>query len=480
MKTEYPYSFYLRILLVSLVIALLGLAPLPHAVGDLLHKATLAHNQGDLLAASQDLAQVALYYPWRYELNLQAARYALEAGDPKATIQYLERPGTVTRLSLDDLILLGDAYYQSGDGYMAEAIWKRVTQLGDSAPAYKRLADLYLLRQDYSSAINALQEFQYLDPSDPHLYYQLGTLYAATDPMKALPFLLQGIKVDPTTASQAQDLYDKIRTANLFDQPAYTILISGRQLANMGEWELATVAFRHATELQPGYADAWAFLAEAKQQVLIQKIGSAGKAGLSDLENAIQLDPNSILANTFMGMYWERQEDYSKAQYYLEQAITSNPNDPYLYSELGNILAKAGDLPAAETRYENAIQLAPDAPLFYCLLAEFALEQQIQIRELALPAARQALNLAPDDARSLDVMTQVMLMLQDYHSAERFSLKAIQVDPDYAQAYLHLGTVYINLEQPDLAKHWLNQARSVGSGTWIAAQAKRLLEYYYP
>ncbi len=480
MNAEYPRSFYLRILLVSLLIALLGLSPLPHAANTLLANAHQAIEQADWLSASEYLAKAGVITPWRYDLNLQAGRYAIDAGNAQAAITYFERPLTVNQLTTPDLLLLGDAYYQTGDPYRAEAIWIRVNQLGDSPQAYGRLANLYLQRHDYPSAIDALEKLIYLNPSETSLYYKIGTLYAVTEPMNALPFLVQAAEVDPGRASLAKDLYAKIRTANLFDEPAYTLLISGRQLANFGEWGLASVAFQHAIDLQPGYADAWAFLGEARQQVLLQNGGASGEAGLPELERSMQLDPNSVLGNTFTALYWERQQDYSQAQRYLERAITLNPTDPYLYSELGNILSKAGDLPAAETRYEDAIQLAPMDPLFYCLLAEFALEQQIQIRELALPAARQAIDLDPGNARALDVMAQVMFALQDYHSAERFSLKALQADPGYAQAYLHLGTVYIYLQQPDLAQQWLSQAESVGVNTWVAAQAQRLLEYYYP
>lgn len=435
---------------------------------------------GDWGAASQDLAEAARYYPWRYELNLQAGRYAYEAGEAQAAIEYLEQASKVTSLSVDDLILLGDAYHQTGDENMAEAIWKHSTQLGETDQAYERLADLYLGRKDYASALGSLQKLLALKPSETPLYYQIGTLFAASDPEKALPYLIQAVEVDPTHARQAQDLYDKIRTATLFDQPAYTLLIAGRQLASMGEWEFATSAFHRATELQPGYADAWAFQGEARQQVARLESASNADPGKAELDMAIKLDPSSILANTFMGIYWERQEDYAQAQHYLERAIVYNPKDPYLYSELGNILSKAGDLPAAKSTYEQAIQLAPQDPLFYCLLAEFALEQQIQIRELALPAARQAVSLDPDHARALDDMAQVMLMLEDYHSAERFALKALQTEPGYAPAYLHLGTAYVFLEEPEQAKRWLNLVKTIQAEPWVSFQAQRMLDYYFP
>jgi tetratricopeptide (TPR) repeat protein len=479
-KTDSPLYFYLRILLVSIFIALLGLTPAPHAAGTLLANAYQSITAGDLQNAAKNLASAASYFPWRVDLNLEAAHYAFQAGDPKSTIEYLERPGTISQLTPDDLIMLGDAYNQSGNSPMAEAIWKHITELGDSIPATQRLVDLYLQRKDYASTASYSQKLLFLNPFNVHLYYQIGLLYAVTDPVKALPFLTQAVEIDSANALDAQVLHDKIRTANLFDEPAYTYLIIGRQLANFGEWEFASAAFQHAVSLRPGYADAWALLSEAHQQITLQETGLASDVGLPELELAIQLDGSSILVNTLMGLYWERQEDYSQAQQYLEHAIASSPDDPYLYAELANILSKAGDLPAAQSAYESAIQLTPQDPLFYRQLAEFAMENQIQIRELALPAARQAILLNPRDASSLDVMAQVMLMLQDYHSAERFSLSALQSDPEFSTAYLHLGTAYLYLGESSLARKWLGLAETVDPDSWVAAQAKRLIDFYFP
>ena len=480
MKIPPSLSIYLRILVVSLFVALLGLSARPHAAARLLENARQSITSGDLLTASKALAGVTEYFPWRYELNLAAGRFAMQAGDPKQAIQYLERPGTISHLSYDDMILLGDAYNQSGDPFMAKAIWERVTELDDSSQADERLAKLYLQRKDYPHAIAELQNILSKKPSDIPRYYQIGSLYAATDPSKSLPFLIQAAEIDPNNGTRAQTLHNKIRTASLFNEPSYTLLIAGRQLADWGEWELAAEAFHNATVLRPEYADAWAFLGEARQQLSLMETNPVSDAGYAELYHALQIDPKSTLANTFMGLYWERQGDYLQANNYIERAITASPNDPFLHSELGNILAKMGDLPAAQSAYEAAIQLTPQDPLFYRLLAEYALQYQIQTRELALPAARQAISLDPGNASSLDVMAQVMLMLEDYHSAERFAQSALQVDPGFTAAYLHLGMAYAYLQEPDLARQWLNQAKIANPDSWIATQAKRMLEYYFP
>lgn len=480
MKSYSPLSFYLRILGVSLFVALLGLAPYQLTAEKLLDKANRAIQAGDSQTAADSLARAAVYYPWRYELNIDAARYAFSANDPQSTILYLERPGTVSHLSVKDIRLLGDAYARTGNSAMAVAIWKRTIELGDTIDATQRLADLYLEKKDYPAAAGYLQQLVIFDPSRNQLYYQIGLLYAVSDPPKALPFLVQATDMDPIDAPHAKALYDKIRTAALFDLPAYTSLIVGRQLADWGEWQMAWAAFSTAVSLKPDYADAWALFSEAKQQVTIQETGAASGLGLSELERAIQLDSHSVLVNTLMGIYWERQGDYAQAEQYMLHAINTSPEDPYLYSELANIYSKSGDLPTAQATYEKAIELTPRDPVFYRQLAQFALDNQIQTRALALPAARKALIIDPKDANSLDVMAQVMLMLLDYHSAERFSMSAVQSDPTYAPAYLHLGTACLYEGKSELAHEWLSKAITVEPNSWVAAQATRLLQYYFP
>jgi tetratricopeptide (TPR) repeat protein len=376
--------------------------------------------------------------------------------------------------------MLGDAYQKSGNYPMAETIWKYVIERGDDLPATQRLADLYLMQNDYPSAAVYLQQLLQLDPSKIHMYYQIGELLAVTDPLKALPFLAQAAALDTVEAPQAKTLYEKLRTANLFGDPSYTLLTAGRQLANNGEWKLALAAFQQSVSLRPAYSEAWALLGEAKQHIALQETGAASDIGQAELELALQLDSGSVLANTLAGMYWERREDYSQASIYLQKAISLSPDDPYLYTALGNNLSEAGDLPSAQLAYESAIQLQPKEPLFYRLLAQFALDNNIQIRELALPALRQALLINPKDSKTLDMMAEVMLALMDYQSAERYALEAVRADAGYAPSYLHLGISYLYQGKSTLALHWLSMAQSIDPASWAAGQATMMIDAYFP
>ncbi len=480
MKTASPVLFYLRILVIGLFISALSLAHVPKLAMEDMGVAQRDLAAGDPQAAARHLADIASFFPWRYDLNLTAARYAFQAADYAAAIRYFERPGTVSHLSTEDILMLGDAYAQAGNSAMAEAIWKHVIELGDALPATQRLAGLYLKQKDYPDAAAYLRQLLYLDPSDIHLYYQAGKLLAVIDPIQALPFLAQAAALDTPEGNRAKALYDRIRTASLFDEPAYTSLIVGRQLANEGDWQMAMAAFQAAIVQRPGYADAWAFFAEAKQQVSRQETGAVVDTGRPELELALQLDGSSVLVNTLTALYWERQGDYTRAQLYAQKAIALSPQDPNLFVELGNILSKTGDLPAAQSAFESAIQLSPQDPLFYRQLAQFAMDNNIQVRELALPALRQALVIDPTDPETLDLTAQVMLVLLDYQSAERYATSAVQSDPGYAPAYLHLGTACLYQGESEQALHWLSLAQTIDPSSWAASQAARMVEYYFP
>ena len=69
MKTESSVGFYLRILVISILIAILGLGPTPHAISTLMVNAYQAAASGDYLNAANDLVEVHNYYPWRDDLR---------------------------------------------------------------------------------------------------------------------------------------------------------------------------------------------------------------------------------------------------------------------------------------------------------------------------------------------------------------------------------------------------------------------------
>ena len=66
----------------------------------------------------------------------------------------------------------------------------------------------------------------------------------------------------------------------------------------------------------------------------------------------MSLDPQSVAANTFLALYWQRQRRYDLALDYLDKAARLDPRNPALQVELGNTMAIAGNLATAAAYYQ--------------------------------------------------------------------------------------------------------------------------------
>lgn len=465
----------LRLALLGVLIALLGLAPRPHQINQELLLARRAMNLDSPRSASDHLEQAAQQMPQRSELWELAGRQALLAGDVQAAIHdFTQVP--LDRLSLQGRLDLGDAYLQNGNLTAAIQIWQSTASSGNpSADLYQRLWQAQLTAGDYPGAIENLRLLTVLQPDQAPLRYQLGLLLATQNPEAALPHLVQSAELDPGLKSAVENLRRSIRSARLAEDPAYTLVAAGRALASLGEWKLAAQAFQQAVETRQDYAEAWAYLGEARQHV-----DPGQEAGYTELQQALELDAQSLSAHTFLSLYWQRHERYDLALESLQQAIAIDGENPVLHAELGNLTAMQGDLVSALDCYRNAITLAPNDPVFRRHLVNFSLKYEYELRPVGLQAARQAVILDASDPANLDAMAQVLIKLDDQVNAERFLQRAIQVDPAFAPAHLHLGLVFLFKGQEERAYDELSLARSLSDGSPTTGQADRLLRSYFP
>ena len=73
-----------------------------------------------------------------------------------------------------------------------------------------------------------------------------------------------------------------------------------------------------------------------------------------------------------------------------------------------------------------------------------------------------------------------MYALGDMAEAERFYLRALQANPDYALAHLHLGQVYLQEHQFQLAYQHLRKALDLSKNQpEIQSMVQRLLHQYF-
>ena len=490
-----------KVCLPFLLISILGIAIRPHTISVDLHRAQHLMEIGSFRGGYAALTRAAEFISEPTDSWESAGHAALAANDAEIAISFWLHAIETGNISSSGYIALGDAYQHMGQSIAAIQTWESVIMTeGPLVAVYERLANVHKHSGDYLGLVSDLRALAKMQPDKAQTLYQLGVTLAAVQPESALAYLVQAAEIDPELVPQVETIQRTLATARLADEPAYTFLSSGRVLGVLNDWDLAAEAFRRATVLRPDYAEAWAFLGEALQhsgsvatlevengyETSVKSPGQDGRTaayalGITEIEKALSLDPNSVVANTFMAYYWQRQHDYGKALTYLSVAASLEPDNPMLLVEFGNTLALKGDLPTAQIYYRRAVNLAPRDPFYWRMLANFCIHHEIYIRTIALPAARQVVLLNTIDPVGLDVLAQVYILLNDLVSAQRLLQRVFDINPFYPAAHLHLGQVYLLMGDSIQAYKQLSMARTQARQDQASAdQAERLLKHYFP
>ncbi len=479
MRMQLPLSYRLliRLLIPVIVIPLFGLAPRPHKLSALIRQVESGLITGNFAQAAYNLAALAEVTSTYKGLWEQAGLASFRIGNYEEAVVYFERAQRQRELSRVGHEALAEAYLNLGEERRAESIWNELVQTA-SAPAdlYKKLLSAHLARKDFAVAIDDLRQLVTLYPYQAEYRYHLGLLLSTQNPDLALPYLSQAAELDALYRRQVDVLSKGILLGQQEDDKGYALVESGRSLASLGEWDLAVAAFEQATELRPDYADAWAFLGESRQHL---KEPDMSNVGLDDLRQALALAPSSLIANTLMALYWQRQAKYDLALEHLQAILKEHPSNPALSAEVGSTLSKQGELSAALDAYQRAVELSSEDPIFLSRLANFSVEYEYLTREVGLPAAREAVLQSPSDPFVLDSMGQVLFFLGDTDSAERYFVRALVHDPDFPSAHIHLGlSKLLHGEGTAAYQHW-DYVVSLAPDSVDADQADRLISTYF-
>ncbi|MFM8319713.1 MAG: tetratricopeptide repeat protein [Chloroflexota bacterium] len=442
--------------------------------------------------AAEQVARAAELTRGRGDLWERAGRLALQGGDPQAAITYLEQGAQAARddnyappggLSTAGWQALGDAYRQAGDAPAALRAWQTGLVYAPAVPELlERSGTVRLELGDAPGAAADLQALAGLRSQDAAGLYRLGLVQAAYDPPAAQPAFDQAAALDARYAPAAAAVRRALISARAADDPAYTLVLMGRALAGLEEWGMAAKAFARAAHLRPDFAEAWAYLGEARQhpgQGSLLPLGEPDpQAVLADLQRALAADPGSLAGRTFLALYYTRQGRFDQAVAVIDEALAQDPGNPALVVQRAGALAQAGDLPGADAAYRQALALAPRDPAYARYWIEFMLQYNYLVGSQALPAARRLVIDFPNDPAVLDLMARMLLRLQDLPSARRFLDRALAVDPEYAPAWLHLGQWYLLAGRRDEARQALLQAQALAPGTAVYHLAQRLLDDY--
>lgn len=473
MKAPRPAFRWLYIILPLLAGLILGIYPVSRLgpnLAEAARQAALDGSPGRMASAYEALARLS---PSLAQFWENAGQAALDAGQPAEAARLLMEARSRSALSNDGLWVLGDAFRQTGQLEDALQAWEQAAASGPaSASRYQTLTNAYIEAGDMENAAVSVRSWRELDLKSPEAAYLCGLILAVADPGQAHTCFLAAGELDTTLLQNITRVENGIAAALLEQDPAYRLAVIGQALGSVDEWQIAAAAFERSTLTNPGYPEAWALLGEARQHL--------GGDGGEEISRALALDPDSFLSLSLAALRCQRRQEWSQAVGYLDIIATQDPDNPRWLVELGAANAGLGDLETAYQNYAAAVKLDPQDASLWRLLAAFSLSSNYQLDSVGFPAARQAVQLAPQDPASLDTLARVYMATGDLVSAEKFLQKAISTGSDYAMAYLHLGMVLQDLGRTEEARTALERAVMLAPQDQAGVQARRLLEETSP
>lgn len=430
-------------------------------------QAQAAQSRGQFAEASYLWERVAERVPLP-SLWEQAGLLAYRAQEYPRTILLLENARAHGALTLDGWDALGLAYWQDHQPARALTRWhEALEQLGPSARLFARLALVYRHLEDWQNERQSLQAWIRLKSDDAYPHYRLGLLLLPQDLVQADAELALAASQDPRLGPAVEALRAALNQARQAPDETARLLLLGRALGIVEEWKLALLLFEQAVSRSPENGEAWAWLAEARQHT--------GQPLQDELERAHRLAPHSATVHLLSGLFAFRKGENTQAIREFLQAAELQPQESAIWVALGEAYAQQGDLSLAMAAYQRATQLAPERADVWRALATFCATYPVQVQEIGLPAARQAVTLQPDDARNLDVLGWLLLLNGDLDSAERALLQALDLQPDLASVHLHLGMLYLYEGQNTRAESHLNEVLNLAPQSLLAEMARRML-----
>ncbi|UCF21126.1 MAG: protein kinase [Gemmatimonadota bacterium] len=217
------------------------------------------------------------------------------------------------------------------------------------------------------------------------------------------------------------------------DIQAYTLYLKGRFFFNkFSEPDLrrGLEYFQQALLKDPGYAKAHAGIADiwaelADDWVVPDDAYPRSKAAAA---RALNLEPSLAEALTSIGkvLCWY-EWDFNGAERELRKAVSINPNYAEAHFVFGSTLPAVGKLGEAIEEIRHALVLDPLAPHHSRWLARF------------------------------------LLYAKDYEGAIAQSHKTLEIEKNYFQSYLDIGSALLGQGQPEQALKWFREGQSLES-----------------
>lgn len=327
-----------------------------------------------------------------------------------------------------------DAYYNLGEQYA------RIGRFPEAVEAYKKaleidpefkdahcgLGDVYVEVGDERQAVFAYEQALRFHPEDKDLHVIVVKAYTKT------------IEKNPGVAAYREARNHVLaRYAAMVnkDRPKATSYFNlGNLYVEVGDAEMALLAYRRALEINPGHSGALYNLGN-----LYKEQGKL-KEALGFYQKAIDADPRMADAYLNIGVIYGRQGEKDQEKSFYQKALEVDPRSGRAYFNLGFMEEADGNLPDALALYEKSVALEPDnAEGYYNLGNIYA---KLKKAPEAISSYLKAVEQDPGHMNALVNLSILSFQKGDFADAVKYCDEAVLSGYEAPQGYLNALAPY--------------------------------------
>ena len=357
----------------------------------------------------------------------------------------------------------GDLWYEAGDLTRALPYWESAaTSLPDDPLLLRHLAESYLLIQRWPDALDQLERLVIVDESDAWAHYHLGMLRAPFDPRTAAQHLQIAVRV-PEYQAVAATLLEIIADGEYDPLIAMPV---GFAFAQAELWPFAELAFQHVAHTNPEYAEAYAYVALARDR--------QGKDGHDWITSALALGQQNDAVRFIQGLHLRERADYDASLDAFVLAVAMNPQNPAYYAELGTAYRLTGDMDNAERWLQVAVDVSNRDPRFQQLLALFYADEEYQLNDGGLALLEDLTAAMPDDMDVQAGFGWALYQAGDPEGALTQLDGVLERAPDHPRSLHYKATIWLETDHLDRAIPLFERVAALESP--FQDEARRILE----
>jgi serine/threonine protein kinase/tetratricopeptide (TPR) repeat protein len=253
---------------------------------------------------------------------------------------------------------------------------------------------------------------------------------------------------------------------------AYEFYLRGRQYFhqwNRKSLEFARQMFDRAIEIDPGYALAYAGIADSCSVLYSYWDASDFNLQTADVASAkaLALEPELAEAHVARGNAILRRREYGAAEKEFRTAMRLDPklfDAPYFY---GRALKSEGRLPEAAKMFERASVIRPDDIVAQSFLAAVLDDMGLatdakEAQDHTIRLLEERIELNPDDARAVNLGASIFAATGDRDRTMTYIKRSLELNPDDAPTHYNIACSYAQLGMADEAFSHLETGIAMG------------------